>query len=53
MIGDLASDIDLEMASDLIVGPIAVRLFFRGTTIHPDMVDGMVDLALRGMRRER
>ncbi len=48
--GELASGIDIEMASDLIVGPIAVRLFFRGTTIHPDMVDGMVELALRGVR---
>jgi AcrR family transcriptional regulator len=48
--GELASGVDIEMASDLIVGPIAVRLFFRGTTIHPDMVDGMVELALRGVR---
>ncbi len=50
--GELAPNVDLEMASDLIVGPIAVRLFFRGTTIHPDMVDGMVELALRGVRRQ-
>ncbi len=48
--GELARNVDIEMASDLIVGPIAVRLFFRGTTIHPDMVDGMVELALQGMR---
>ena len=47
--GELGPDIDIEMASDLIVGPIAVRLFFRGTTIHPDMVDGMVELAMRGV----
>ncbi len=49
--GELAADVDVEMASDLIVGPVAVRLFFRGTTIHPDMVDGMVELALQGIRR--
>jgi len=47
--GELSADIDVEMASDLIVGPVAVRLFFRGTTIHPDMVDGMVELALQGI----
>jgi hypothetical protein len=35
----------------LIVGPIAVRLFFRGMKIHPNMVDPMVDLALDGVRR--
>jgi AcrR family transcriptional regulator len=48
--GELAEDLDLELASDLLVGPVAVRLFFRGTTIHPDMVEPMVELALRGIR---
>ncbi|MEN8160499.1 MAG: TetR/AcrR family transcriptional regulator [Myxococcota bacterium] len=49
--GELASDLDLELASDLIVGPIAVRLFFRGTQLSPDMVGPMVDMALEGIRR--
>jgi len=49
--GELAADLDLELASDLIVGPVAVRLFFRGTTIKPDMVAPMVDMALDGIRR--
>jgi AcrR family transcriptional regulator len=49
--GELAPGIDLDMAADLIVGPIAVRLFFRGMKIHPSMVDPMVDLALGGIRR--
>jgi len=49
--GELASDLDLELASDLIVGPVAVRLFFRGTQIKPDMVSPMVDMALEGIRR--
>jgi len=48
--GEIAADADLELVSDLIVGPIAVRLFFRGATIHPDMVDEMVALALSGVR---
>ncbi len=49
--GEIAADTDLEMASDLIVGPIAVRLFFRGARIHPAMVDDMVELALHGIKR--
>ena len=49
--GELAGDLDLELASDLIVGPVAVRLFFRGTQIKPDMVGPMVDMALDGIRR--
>jgi AcrR family transcriptional regulator len=48
--GELASDLDLDLASDPIVGPIAVRLFFRGTQIKPDMVAPMVDMALDGIR---
>ena len=48
--GEIAPDVDLDLAADLIVGPIAVRLFFRGMKIHPGMVDPMVDLALDGIR---
>ncbi len=51
--GEVAPDTDLDLAADLIVGPIAVRLFFRGQKIHPSMVDPMVDLALEGVRRAR
>ncbi len=49
--GDLPADLDLELASDLIVGPIAVRLFFSGRTLHPKMVGPMVQMALGGLRR--
>jgi hypothetical protein len=49
--GELAPDLDLELASDLVVGPVAVRLFFRGTQIKPDMVGPMVDMALEGIRK--
>jgi AcrR family transcriptional regulator len=49
--GEIAPHVDLDLAADLIVGPIAVRLFFRGMKIHPSMVDPMVDLALDGIRR--
>jgi AcrR family transcriptional regulator len=49
--GEIAPHVDLDLAADLIVGPIAVRLFFRGMKINPGMVDPMVDLALDGIRR--
>jgi hypothetical protein len=48
--GELPADLDLELAADLVVGPIAVRLFFTGRGVHPRMVGPMVDLALRGLR---
>jgi AcrR family transcriptional regulator len=51
--GEVAPDVDLDLAADLIVGPISVRLFLRGMKIHPGMVDPMVDLALGGIRRAR
>jgi AcrR family transcriptional regulator len=47
--GEIADDIDLELAADLVVGPIAVKLFFKGGKINPTMVGPMVDLALRGL----
>ena len=49
--GELPQGLNLDLASDLVVGPIAVRLFFRGGRPHPDMVAPMVDLALAGLRR--
>ena len=48
--GELARDLDLELAADLIVGPIAVRLFFTGARVSPRMVGPMVEMALRGIR---
>jgi len=49
--GELPRSLDLELAADLVVGPIAVRLFFTGRPLQPDLVDPMVDLALTGLRR--
>jgi AcrR family transcriptional regulator len=48
--GELPADLDLDLAADLIVGPIAVRLFFTGGKIHPRIVRPIVELALRGLR---
>lgn len=47
--GELAADLDLELAADLIVGPIAVTLFFKGGRVSPKMVGPVVELALRGI----
>ncbi len=47
--GELAPDLDLELAADLVVGPIAVCLFFKGGKLNPKMVGPMVDLALKGI----
>ncbi len=47
--GEVPPELDLELAADLVVGPIAVRLFFTGGKVSPRMVGPMVDLALRGI----
>lgn len=49
--GELRKGIDLDLASDLVVGPIAVRLFFRGNRLQPELVEPMVDMALQGLCR--
>lgn len=47
---EIAEDLDLELAADLVVGPIAVALFFKGGRLKPEMVNPMVDLALEGLK---
>lgn len=49
--GEVSSDLDLQLAADLVVGPIAVRLYFTGARIHPRIVGPMVDMALAGIRK--
>ncbi len=51
--GELPGDLDLELAADLIVGPIAVKLFFTGGKVHPRMVGPVVQMALSGIRGAR
>jgi AcrR family transcriptional regulator len=48
--GEIPKETDLELAADLVVGPIAVAIFFKGGRVNPKMVEPMVDLALRGLR---
>ena len=47
--GEISRDLDLQLAADLVVGPIAVRLYFTGARVHPRIVGSMVDIALRGI----
>ena len=47
--GEVAADLDVELAADLVVGPIAVALFFKGGRLNPRMVGPMVDMALSGI----
>ncbi len=49
--GEVPADLDVDLAADLVVGPIAVRLFFTGARLSPRLVDPLVDLALRGIAR--
>lgn len=51
--GEVAPDLDHELAADLVVGPIAVRLFFTGGRVRPELVDPIVDLALAGIANAR
>ena len=48
--GEISPDLDRQLAADLVVGPIAVALFFKGGRLNPKMVGPMVDLALAGIR---
>lgn len=51
--GEISDDVDIDLAADLVVGPISVTLFFRGGTPSPRMVGPIVDLALHGILRRR
>lgn len=46
--GELPEGLDLELAADLLVGPITTRLFF-GARIDTAMVEPMVEMALWGL----
>ena len=48
--GEISPELDLELAADLVVGPIAVALFFKGGRLSPKMVGPMVDYSLDGIR---
>ena len=50
--GEISEDVDIDLAADLVVGPISVMLFFRGGTLSPKMVGPIVDLALSGILKK-
>jgi hypothetical protein len=47
--GEISENVDIDLAADLVVGPISVTLFFRGGRPSPEMVEPLVDLALNGI----
>ena len=48
--GELPAHVDPDLAADLVVGPISVRLFFSGGRISPRLVDPIVDMVLGGIQ---
>lgn len=51
--GEIPAGTDLDLAADLIVGPITVRLFFSRAKIAPKLVPQIVRFALDGIRAPR
>ncbi len=51
--GEVRADLDLELAADLIFGPILSRVFFAGRRINPRIAGPVVAAALRGIARSR
>jgi len=48
--GELRGGLDLEMAADLIFGPIAARVFFTAAKIKPQIVPSLIRTVLDGIR---
>jgi AcrR family transcriptional regulator len=51
--GEIPPDTDLDLAADLVLGPITVRVFFSPGKLSPRIVRPILDLALDGIRRGR
>jgi len=49
--GEIAKDVDVDLAADMVVGPISVALFFRGRAPSAKMAGPIVDLALSGISK--
>ncbi|MEU1016636.1 TetR/AcrR family transcriptional regulator [Streptomyces sp. NPDC005900] len=49
--GELRADVDIEMANDLLVGPMLLRTVMRPeATLDDDLAERIVDTALEGLR---
>jgi hypothetical protein len=46
--GDLRADLDLELALDVLGGPLFYRLLVTGGPLDEQLVEGVADLILRG-----
>jgi hypothetical protein len=46
--GDLRSDLDFELALDVLGGPLFYRLLVTGGPIDEELAEGVVELILRG-----
>jgi AcrR family transcriptional regulator len=51
--GEIPADLDLDLAADLIFGPITVRTFFTRAKVSPRLVRPIVELALEGIRHAK
>lgn len=49
--GELRPDVDIEVAADLLVGPLFFRLLFSGAPILPDLAAATVATVLEGIVR--
>ncbi len=47
--GELRKDVDLDLAADLIFGPIVMRVFFAGARVNPRIVRPVIDAVLHGI----
>ena len=48
--GEIPADTDLDLAADLLFGPITVRIFFSRPQLDPTLVPQAVRMALNGIR---
>jgi hypothetical protein len=46
--GDLRPDLDVELALDVLGGPLFYRLLVTGAPIDQELAEGVVELILRG-----
>jgi AcrR family transcriptional regulator len=51
--GEIPVDLDLDLAADLIFGPITVRTFFTRAKLGPRIVRPIVEMALEGIRHAK
>jgi AcrR family transcriptional regulator len=47
--GEIPADLDIDLALDLIEGPMIHRFVFRGVTVQPDEVDELLDRVVAGL----